>query len=369
MAIPSDILDDICFRFLVNLPEDQKRDPIRVCFQAELAHWFYVDFYCRDLVKYPNCREVGMKEFIRVIFNHCDFLQPLAKKVEQIIEDWRAYKTSVPTFGAILLDSSLEHVLLVQGYYASKNNWGFPKGKVNEDEDPVKCAIREVLEETSYDISAGIKHQRFVQRIVGENPVQLYIIPDVPADFPFKPSTRYEIRKIQWFRLAELPSSRQDRQFESIGHSPNNFFTVFPFVDDIRMWAAKKNQHRAQQHQQTSAFRRVTPRSHKISPAVRNLFDSPQFHSPTPSLVVVGEPLWTAPAYPELPSTSSTPAPSQRQNQQTPKAKTKSQASSASASGPDVKTVNLAENIRLAKAWTNVKLDYSKGLIPISVKK
>lgn len=67
MAIPSDILDDICFRFLVNLPEDQKRDPIRVCFQAELAHWFYVDFYCRDQNKYPNCREVGMREFIRSV--------------------------------------------------------------------------------------------------------------------------------------------------------------------------------------------------------------------------------------------------------------------------------------------------------------
>lgn len=34
-------------------------------------------------------------------------------------------------------------VLLVQGYLA-KSGWGFPKGKVNEDEAPHDCAVREV---------------------------------------------------------------------------------------------------------------------------------------------------------------------------------------------------------------------------------
>lgn len=34
-------------------------------------------------------------------------------------------------------------VLLVQGYLA-KSGWGFPKGKVNEDEAPNDCAVREV---------------------------------------------------------------------------------------------------------------------------------------------------------------------------------------------------------------------------------
>ena len=38
--------------------------------------------------------------------------------------------------------SSLQ-ALLVQGYLA-KSGWGFPKGKVNEDEAPHDCAVREV---------------------------------------------------------------------------------------------------------------------------------------------------------------------------------------------------------------------------------
>lgn len=45
------------------------------------------------------------------------------------------------------MNSELDKVLLVQSYFA-KSSWGFPKGKVNEDEDPLHCAIREVYEET-----------------------------------------------------------------------------------------------------------------------------------------------------------------------------------------------------------------------------
>lgn len=57
------------------------------------------------------------------------------------------------TFGAVLC-KTISHtaancyifslkVLLVQGYLA-KSGWGFPKGKVNEDEAPHDCAVREV---------------------------------------------------------------------------------------------------------------------------------------------------------------------------------------------------------------------------------
>lgn len=48
----------------------------------------------------------------------------------------------VPTFGAVLLDDTMSNILLVQSYMAT--SWGFPKGKVNQEEDPVACACREV---------------------------------------------------------------------------------------------------------------------------------------------------------------------------------------------------------------------------------
>lgn len=55
----------------------------------------------------------------------------------------------MPTYGAIIVDPSYEHILLVQGFY-SRESWGFPKGKVQENESPIKCAIREVKERISF---------------------------------------------------------------------------------------------------------------------------------------------------------------------------------------------------------------------------
>lgn len=65
-------------------------------------------------------------------------------RLTDIMSEFKVYKMSVPTFGAILISDDSAHVLLVQSYYA-KSSWGFPKGKVNEDEEPMCCAIREVF--------------------------------------------------------------------------------------------------------------------------------------------------------------------------------------------------------------------------------
>ncbi|VDK73221.1 unnamed protein product [Onchocerca ochengi] len=126
--VPEDILDDLCFRFLINIPDDQKNTPVRLCFQIELAHWFYIDFYCKGNNANAKCPEVSLRDLVGQIFNHCDFLVQYTDSVDKVMEEWRIYKSGVPTYGAALLDSSLNYVLLVQGYFA-KNSWGFPKGK------------------------------------------------------------------------------------------------------------------------------------------------------------------------------------------------------------------------------------------------
>lgn len=139
-SIPTEILDDLSSRFIVNVPEEERREPIRLCFQVELAYWFYLDFFCTED---PNLKTCGMKEFTAQIFEHIPFLTPLLKNLDKVIDDWRMYKSSVPTYGAIVLNEDLTKVLLVQSYFA-KASWGFPKGKVNELETPSNCAVREV---------------------------------------------------------------------------------------------------------------------------------------------------------------------------------------------------------------------------------
>ncbi|CAJ0602956.1 unnamed protein product [Cylicocyclus nassatus] len=243
--IPHEVLQDLTFRFLANIPDEEKSDKVRMCFQVELAHWFYIDFYCKQEAR-KDCAQMGMREFARQIFKHCEELAPYAARVDQVIDEWRWYKSTVPTYGAILLDETLNHVLLVQGFYASKNSWGFPKGKVNEGEEPRCCAIREVFEETGFNFGDHRPHggEKKLQKFVNETMVRLYIVPDVPTDFPFAPQTRNEIRKIQWFNVWELPTDRNDQHRFGI-LSNHNFYTVMPFVQDLQKYIMKEQERRA----------------------------------------------------------------------------------------------------------------------------
>jgi len=63
---------------------------------------------------------------------------------------FRKYKQRVPTCGAVLINGEKDKILLVKGF--NSNLWGFPKGKISKDENPMDCAIREVsLIDDSYD--------------------------------------------------------------------------------------------------------------------------------------------------------------------------------------------------------------------------
>ncbi|MBN3276093.1 DCP2 hydrolase, partial [Polyodon spathula] len=175
-----------------------------------------------------------------VLFNHCPFLLPHGEDVQKVLDQWKEYKMGVPTYGAIILDETLENVLLVQGYLA-KSGWGFPKGKVNKEEAPHDCAVREVLEETSFDIRDRICKDDFIELKINDQLARLYIIPGVPKDTKFNPKTRKEIRNIEWFSIEKLPSHRNDMTPKSkLGLAPNKFFMAIPFIRPLREWITKK---------------------------------------------------------------------------------------------------------------------------------
>nr|XP_021193943.2 m7GpppN-mRNA hydrolase [Helicoverpa armigera] len=238
-SIPIDILDDLCSRFIINLPPEDRGNLVRICFQIELAHWFYLDYYCTDETTRLN--PCGIREFAAHIFQHVPQLREHVSSLDAVLDNWREYKQTVPTYGAILLDTDLTHVLLVQSYW-TKASWGFPKGKVNEDEEPWKCAAREVLEETGFDISKLINKHDYIEAIIHEQIVRLYIIGYIPRDTKFQPRTRNEIKACEWFPLADLPANKKDMTPKlKMGVSPNAFFMVLPFVKRMRRWVAERN--------------------------------------------------------------------------------------------------------------------------------
>ncbi|CAF1603366.1 unnamed protein product [Rotaria sp. Silwood1] len=231
--IPAKVLDDLCSRFIINIPAEQREDLVRVLFAVELAHWFFIDFYCED---YNDLHVCNIKEFAQQIFLHCPFLRDYVHNLDIILSRWRGYKLSVPTYGAVLLDPTYEHVLLVRGFY-NRESWGFPKGKVQENESPLKCAIREVMEEVGFDMKDRAFDDQYLERDLNGQLIRLYIIKHVPLDTKFAAKTKNEIKEMRWFRISDLPCHRRDTTPQvTLGLNSKAFFMVIPFIKDLRRW-------------------------------------------------------------------------------------------------------------------------------------
>ncbi|KAF0309661.1 m7GpppN-mRNA hydrolase [Amphibalanus amphitrite] len=173
-TVPTDILDDLCSRFIINVPEEEKSQTNRIMFQP-----------------------CGIKQFALHLFHHLPLLRPHLADFEAVLARWREYKLAVPTCGAILLDETCQHVLLVQGFYSRASLH--------------RCAVREVQEEIGYDISEALSRDDYLEQVVNEQRVRLYLIPGVSRATKFQPRTRNEIKSIEWFAVADLPNRSEGR--------------------------------------------------------------------------------------------------------------------------------------------------------------
>ena len=236
-AIPQSILDELAARFLINVPEEEKHDLVRICFQLELCHWFYIDFYVPNN---PELEEGTIQEFAAHMFNHVDYLRKYVNDIESIVENWMIYKKSVPVNGAVLLNKKMNKILMVKSF-SSKATWAFPKGKINQEEETHDCAVREVYEETGYDTSALIDKDLYIEKVINDQTVRLYLIAGVEEDFPFAPRSRGEISDIRWWDVTSLPTSLSDKlgTRQRLGMSVNMFYNAIPFIRDIQNWVTQ----------------------------------------------------------------------------------------------------------------------------------
>ncbi|KAI6008195.1 Dcp2, box A domain-containing protein [Pisolithus orientalis] len=219
-ATHEEVLEDLSSRFLLNLPEEELSSLERICFQVEQAHWFYEDFVREQNPKFPS---LPLKKFSAMLFHACPLLHQWSHDHEQAFNTFMQYKTRVPVCGAIMLNESWEKCILVKGWKSS-SGWGFPKGKINEHEPPHECAIREVLEETGYNLAGKINPADVIEMSIKEQLISLFIVPGIPDDFPFKTRTRKEISRIEWFKLTDLPTWKRNKA------SPGKFYLISPFI-------------------------------------------------------------------------------------------------------------------------------------------
>ncbi|CAG8500581.1 5284_t:CDS:2 [Acaulospora morrowiae] len=247
----SEILDDLSSRFIINVPEEELASIERICFQIEQAHWFYEDFVREQN---PNLPSFNLKNFSAKYILAFKILKLISNlNHEKAFADFMQYKIRVPVCGAIMLNDKMDQTLyaksipqkcvLVKGW-SSRSGWGFPKGKINKDEPDSTCAAREVLEETGYDISPLIKEQDYVELTIREQRIRLYIAVGVPENTEFCPRTRKEISKVEWHKVADLPTWIRSRDRDTpyrcgggcVKYGSSRFYMVVPFVSKLRNW-------------------------------------------------------------------------------------------------------------------------------------
>ena len=240
-------LDDLSVRFIINLPKEELETPSRIGFQIEEAHWYYEDFI-RPLD--PTLPSLNLRNFCSLIFQHCPLLSDYSGLSAAAYEEFLAYKTRVPVRGAILLDPTMNNVVLVKGWKKGAK-WSFPRGKINKDEKDLDCAVREVYEETGFDVkAAGLVPEdeesvKYIDVSLREQQMRLYVFRGVSTDTHFEPKTRKEISKIQWYRLSDLPTLKKEKQLQEEGGNGNDlkgslFYMVAPFLGPLRKWIGQQ---------------------------------------------------------------------------------------------------------------------------------
>lgn len=237
-------LDDLCVRFIINLPREELESVERICFQVEEAQWFYEDFI-RPLD--PALPSLSLKAFALRIFQHCPLMASWSQYHHMTaFSEFLSYKTRVPVRGAIMLNQDMDEVVLVKGWKKGAN-WSFPRGKINKDEKDLDCAIREVYEETGYDVhEAGLvpedENVKFIEITMREQHMRLYVFRGVPQEANFEPRTRKEISKIEWWKLSDLPTLKKSKQYDQgqAVANANKFYMVAPFLHPLRKWIAQQ---------------------------------------------------------------------------------------------------------------------------------
>uniref|UniRef100_A0A0D3B0Z3 mRNA decapping protein 2 Box A domain-containing protein n=2 Tax=Brassica oleracea var. oleracea TaxID=109376 RepID=A0A0D3B0Z3_BRAOL len=172
-------------RFVLNVPEEDQQSFERILFLVEYA--YYED---NAVENDPTLKSLSLKEFTSLLFNSCDVLRPYVSNVDDIFKDYA-------------------------------------------------CAMREVLEETGFDISKLLKKEEYIEFTFRQQRVRLYIVAGVADDTAFAPQTKKEISvyEIAWHWVDHL----QPASNEVITHGVAGLklYMVAPFLASLKSWISK----------------------------------------------------------------------------------------------------------------------------------
>lgn len=191
------IMDDLTTRFLINSEEFMCLNPEEYFFILEEAQWFYLDFY--------KSKGITLFSLAQQLLAHNNIKVAVASDYEK----FKKYKQSIKVYGAMMFNSDMSKVLVVE-QLGMTNTITFPKGKKSKNETGIECAIREVYEEVNYEISDKIVDVS----VTVFDKITFYCVFNVDMKFPFKTNTRNEIAKIFWFDLDKFETVKNNPAFK-----------------------------------------------------------------------------------------------------------------------------------------------------------
>lgn len=186
---------------MFNLPEEEWSSFERICYNLEKAYWFYLDHVQTLEAWLPQMKKMR-RAFYEVMFTHIDALNRFVPQLDEIMSAYVQYKQKIPKRGAVIFDPTLSKVLLVKGFDGS--SWMFARGKRNEAEPDLECAVREVYEEIGLDITPYVIPDAYIEVSV----CGYFVAVGVPESTEFVTQTVGEIAEIKWFTFAELPTKK-----------------------------------------------------------------------------------------------------------------------------------------------------------------
>lgn len=252
-----DWVDDLNVRFLINQAVEELKDMNRIFFQCEEASWVWEDCVRQVDKTLPKMNVLALAERM---FKRSQMFPDLTRaEFLMAFNKWRKYKSLVPVRGAIMLNQDMTRVVLVQGWKGHR--WSFPRGKINQNESDLDCALREAWEETGVDLrKAGLVlsddqmeacrlektiKEKDIDGMPKDQNLTFYIFRGVPEDTKFSPQMQQEIGDVNWWPVADLPQPRNRRAQQANPDAPervkeNQFYNVFHFTPGLRAWIKRQ---------------------------------------------------------------------------------------------------------------------------------
>jgi len=230
---------DLASRFVVNCPSEEQESINRCMWQVEAAHWFYDDVY---RMHHRDLPFMNFKDFTVAFFKECPaMMDQTGEAIARSLNLFQKYKRRVPVCGAIMLNTAMTKCVLVKAW-GKCSAWGFPKGKINQEESKLECSVREVEEETGYNCGEHIDPNDYIELSIRQQTIRLYIAKDVPESINFETQTRKEIGDIQWIPLDGLRNGSVDLPSKNQKNVDESFFTGGPFLASLTEWIEGRTQ-------------------------------------------------------------------------------------------------------------------------------